>query len=82
MAWSLEDCVQREHNFAIVDEVDSILIDERQKARPLNGHIEGIASFDDGPSTLQQSVFPFRAYCCLIDKVLDSSRWKFERRVS
>ena len=26
MAWSLADCVQREHNFAIVDEVDSILI--------------------------------------------------------
>ena len=28
MAWSLVDCVQRGHNFAIVDEVDSILIDE------------------------------------------------------
>ena len=28
MAWTLTDCVQREHNFAIVDEVDSILIDE------------------------------------------------------
>ena len=31
MAWTLADCVQRDHNFAIVDEVDSILIDE---ARP------------------------------------------------
>src|SRR5207237_6882402 len=28
MAWQLEDCVQRGHNYAIVDEVDSILIDE------------------------------------------------------
>ena len=28
MAWSISDCVQRQHNFAIVDEVDSILIDE------------------------------------------------------
>ena len=28
MALSLEDCVQRGHNYAIVDEVDSILIDE------------------------------------------------------
>ena len=28
MALSLADCVQREHHFAIVDEVDSILIDE------------------------------------------------------
>src|SRR3979409_2510700 len=26
MAWSLDDCVQRGHNFAIVDEVDSTLI--------------------------------------------------------
>jgi len=28
MAWTLEDCVQRDHFFAVVDEVDSILIDE------------------------------------------------------
>src|SRR5678815_1508562 len=28
MKFRLDDCVQREHNFAIVDEVDSILIDE------------------------------------------------------
>ncbi|MGH3976103.1 MAG: DEAD/DEAH box helicase, partial [Pseudonocardiaceae bacterium] len=28
MAWNLDDCVQRGHSFAIVDEVDSILIDE------------------------------------------------------
>lgn len=28
MAQSLEDCVQRGHNFAVVDEVDSILVDE------------------------------------------------------
>ena len=28
MKFDLHDCVQRMHNFAIVDEVDSILIDE------------------------------------------------------
>ena len=28
MALSLADCVQREHHYAIVDEVDSILVDE------------------------------------------------------
>ncbi|MGH7749295.1 MAG: DEAD/DEAH box helicase, partial [Candidatus Dormibacteria bacterium] len=28
MAWSLDECVQRGHHYAIVDEVDSILIDE------------------------------------------------------
>ena len=28
MAWTVEEQVQRGHNFAIIDEVDSILIDE------------------------------------------------------
>src|SRR5699024_11217614 len=34
MALNLDDCVQRGHNFAIVDEVDSILVDEART--PLN----------------------------------------------
>ena len=37
MAWSLADCVQREHNFAIVDEVDSILIDEARTPLIISG---------------------------------------------
>jgi preprotein translocase subunit SecA len=37
MAWSLQDCVQREHNFAIVDEVDSILIDEARTPLIISG---------------------------------------------
>ena len=37
MAWSLEDCVQRVHNFAIVDEVDSILIDEARTPLIISG---------------------------------------------
>jgi preprotein translocase subunit SecA len=37
MAWSIEDCVQREHNFAIVDEVDSILIDEARTPLIISG---------------------------------------------
>ncbi len=37
MAWALEDCVQREHNFAIVDEVDSILIDEARTPLIISG---------------------------------------------
>jgi len=32
MALGLADCVQRDHNFAIVDEVDSILIDESKNS--------------------------------------------------
>ncbi|WP_033293830.1 preprotein translocase subunit SecA [Amycolatopsis jejuensis] len=37
MTWSLEDCVQRGHNFAIVDEVDSILIDEARTPLIISG---------------------------------------------
>ena len=38
MAWSLEECVQREHFFAVVDEVDSILIDEARTPRSRQGY--------------------------------------------
>jgi preprotein translocase subunit SecA len=37
MAWTLDDMVQRGHNFAIVDEVDSILIDEARTPLIISG---------------------------------------------
>jgi preprotein translocase subunit SecA len=37
MAWSPEELVQRGHNFAIVDEVDSILIDEARTPLIISG---------------------------------------------
>ncbi len=37
MAGSIEECVQRTHNFAIVDEVDSILIDEARTPLIISG---------------------------------------------
>jgi preprotein translocase subunit SecA len=37
MAWTIEECVQRGHNFAIVDEVDSILIDEARTPLIISG---------------------------------------------
>ncbi|MEU6713100.1 preprotein translocase subunit SecA [Nonomuraea sp. NPDC046802] len=37
MAWSLDECVQRGHNFAVVDEVDSILIDEARTPLIISG---------------------------------------------
>ena len=37
MASSIEDCVQRGHNYAIVDEVDSILIDEARTPLIISG---------------------------------------------
>ena len=40
MAWQLEDCVQRGHNYAIVDEVDSILIDEARTPLIISGPAE------------------------------------------
>jgi preprotein translocase subunit SecA len=37
MAWSLNECVQRDHFFAVVDEVDSILIDEARTPLIISG---------------------------------------------
>ncbi len=41
MKFQLEDCVQREYNYAIVDEVDSILIDEARTPLIISGPSEG-----------------------------------------
>ncbi len=40
MAWGLEECVQRGHSFAIVDEVDSILVDEARTPLIISGPAE------------------------------------------
>src|SRR6266481_5334430 len=40
MKFDLKDCVQRGHNFAIVDEVDSILIDEARTPLIISGPAE------------------------------------------
>jgi preprotein translocase subunit SecA len=40
MVWEMEQKVQREHNFAIVDEVDSILIDEARTPLIISGRGE------------------------------------------
>jgi len=40
MSWALEECVQRGHNYAIVDEVDSILIDEARTPLIISGPAE------------------------------------------
>ncbi|HEX2771255.1 MAG TPA: preprotein translocase subunit SecA [Micromonosporaceae bacterium] len=40
MAWSKDDLVQRGHNFTIVDEVDSILIDEARTPLIISGPAE------------------------------------------
>jgi preprotein translocase subunit SecA len=43
MAGALEHCVQRDHNFAIVDEVDNILIDEARTPLIISGAPEQAA---------------------------------------
>jgi len=40
MAWSLEQCVQRELHYAIIDEVDNILIDEARTPLIISGMAE------------------------------------------
>jgi preprotein translocase subunit SecA len=45
MAHSLDDCVQRGHNYAIVDEVDSILIDEARTPLIISGPADGASDW-------------------------------------
>ena len=45
MARSLSELVQRGHNFAIVDEVDSILIDEARTPLIISGPVDGSSQF-------------------------------------
>ncbi|MUG03718.1 preprotein translocase subunit SecA, partial [Bacillus tequilensis] len=45
MAWRKEDLVQREHFFAIVDEVDSILIDEARTPLIISGPLDDRSDF-------------------------------------
>ena len=45
MAHTLEDCVQRGHNLAIVDEVDSILIDEARTPLIISGPADGSSNW-------------------------------------
>jgi len=40
MAWTLDECVQRGHHYAVVDEVDSILIDEARTPLIISGPAE------------------------------------------
>ena len=45
MALSIDDCVQRGHNYAIVDEVDSILVDEARTPLIISGPAEDNSSW-------------------------------------
>ena len=58
MAGSLDELVQREHNFAVVDEVDSILIDEARTpliiSGPTQDEVEWYAEFAKVARTLSK----------------------------
>ncbi len=60
MASSIEDCVQREHAFVIVDEVDSILIDEARTpliiSGPTQDEVRWYAEFAKLVRTLKKDV--------------------------
>ena len=45
MKYELNDMVQRDHHFCIVDEVDSILIDESRTPLIISGKIEDKTNF-------------------------------------
>ena len=62
MAWTLDDCVQRGHNYGIVDEVDSILIDEARTPLIISGPADQPTKWYKEFATLVKSLFPGEHY--------------------
>jgi preprotein translocase subunit SecA len=62
MAMSLDDLVQRGHNFAIVDEVDSILIDEARTPLIISGPADGASHWYAEFARLAALLEPDRHY--------------------
>ncbi|MGH8324768.1 MAG: preprotein translocase subunit SecA, partial [Steroidobacteraceae bacterium] len=58
MAWQIEDCVQRGHHYAIVDEVDSILIDEARTPLIISGPTEDSSELYRRVNVLIPSLLP------------------------
>src|SRR5579862_7913204 len=61
MAVSLEQCVQRGHVYAIVDEVDSILVDEARTPLIISGEPETAAQVYYDFARVAKQLVPFRA---------------------
>jgi preprotein translocase subunit SecA len=76
MKFSLEDCVQRELHFAIVDEVDSILIDEARTPLIISGPIE--RSKDIYYATLKDLIIELKGHQ---DRVITSALNRAEARM-
>ena len=67
MVWQLTDKVQRGHNFAIVDEVDSILIDEARTPLIISGRGE-------------QGVGDYAKYAALVDQLEPEVHYTVEEK--
>ena len=62
MAWSINDCVQRQHNFAIVDEVDSILVDEARTPLIISGPADRPTKWDSEFAAIAKKLTPVEHY--------------------
>ena len=62
MAWSPTDRVQRGYNFAIVDEVDSILIDEARTPLIISGPVDGTNAYYKDFARLVSAMQPGKDY--------------------
>ncbi|MEY3278578.1 MAG: hypothetical protein RLZZ426_1064, partial [Actinomycetota bacterium] len=62
MAWTSEDLVQRGHNFAVVDEVDSILIDEARTPLIISGASDEKNDWYESFATFVKTLIPGTDY--------------------
>ncbi|MGI8530404.1 MAG: DEAD/DEAH box helicase, partial [Geodermatophilaceae bacterium] len=75
MAWSQESLVQRGHRFAIVDEVDSILIDEARTPLIISGPAEQSAKWYTEFARISPLLKPDRHYEVEQGKRTIAKRW-------
>ena len=62
MAWSPADRVQRGYNFAVVDEVDSILIDEARTPLIISGPVDGTNAYYKDFARIVNTMQPGKDY--------------------
>ena len=62
MAWSPADRVQRGYNFAVVDEVDSILIDEARTPLIISGPVDGTNAYYKDFARIVSTMQPGKDY--------------------
>ena len=77
MAFNLEDLVQRKHHYAIVDEVDSVLIDDARTPLIISGRVQKDEEADDDQQYMEYKPYVeqlYRSQRALVNQTLNEAK--------